>query len=526
MIAYLADVANLVPGTNFEPFVEDLFVVATGQAQIAVQIKQFPNSSGALTVTSPKLGNTPTTFVCDICVRQLADFSPVAWIPSGTPAAGQYTVNNSTGQYQFGDSAGKLINYVMSFGPFTVQPQFWTSGGLNISFGSHTYLAIGPFINTVRLTCGIGLNVDKVDMEIAATPTDQLPASMIPILQGLTQGYFDGAAVHVMRAVMPFGYGNLTTIGTVDYFKGEIGEISEVGRTHAKFEARSRLQVLNRPVPRNTFQPACRHPLYGSGCTLNRTSFEVTGSVQAGSNASQILINLPSYPADAPGPAAAPTLSVSTPSSGVNLVQRQEFAVVTYVTATGETLPSPEANTSQFNAGAGLGGNQILVVHSPPSASGAIGWNCYIGDFPGGEYLQNSTPIPIGTNYTEPTTGPVQGSPPPILATNGYFSEGVIWFTSGANAGLFRSITTHDPSGALAVLNLVKPLPNIPAPGDSFLCVPGCDRRLATCSNKFNNSIHFGGFPYVPDPGLAVGIMWCFLLFRFLLNIIHGGVYV
>jgi len=34
--------------------------------------------------------------------------------------------------------------------------------------------------------------------------------------------------------------------------------------------------------------------------------------------------------------------------------------------------------------------------------------------------------------------------------------------------------------------------------------LPGCDRTLATCTNVFNNTIHFGGFPYIPTPETAV----------------------
>jgi hypothetical protein len=40
--------------------------------------------------------------------------------------------------------------------------------------------------------------------------------------------------------------------------------------------------------------------------------------------------------------------------------------------------------------------------------------------------------------------------------------------------------------------------------GDEFQLLPGCDRTLATCTNVFNNSAHFGGFPYIPTPETAV----------------------
>ena len=79
-----------------------------------------------------------------------------------------------------------------------------------------------------------------------------------------------------------------------------------------------------------------------------------------------------------------------------------------------------------------------------------------------------------------------------------YFSLGVVTFTSGANAGLSRTVRAHaNTNGALT---LVAPFPNVPATGDAFSIVPGCDKQQATCSSKFSNLVHFRGFPYVPVP--------------------------
>jgi hypothetical protein len=39
---------------------------------------------------------------------------------------------------------------------------------------------------------------------------------------------------------------------------------------------------------------------------------------------------------------------------------------------------------------------------------------------------------------------------------------------------------------------------------DEFQLLPGCDRTLAMCKNVFNNTTHFGGFPYIPTPETAV----------------------
>lgn len=36
------------------------------------------------------------------------------------------------------------------------------------------------------------------------------------------------------------------------------------------------------------------------------------------------------------------------------------------------------------------------------------------------------------------------------------------------------------------------------APGDALRLVAGCDKRMATCREKFNNLISFQGFPDIP----------------------------
>jgi uncharacterized phage protein (TIGR02218 family) len=80
-----------------------------------------------------------------------------------------------------------------------------------------------------------------------------------------------------------------------------------------------------------------------------------------------------------------------------------------------------------------------------------------------------------------------------------WFEQGVLSFTSGANAGVFRTVKSY----AGGAFGFALPLPNIPVSGDTFSVYPGCDKTQATCTSKFNNVIHFRGFPYVPVPETA-----------------------
>lgn len=91
-----------------------------------------------------------------------------------------------------------------------------------------------------------------------------------------------------------------------------------------------------------------------------------------------------------------------------------------------------------------------------------------------------------------------------LAQATGYFDQGKIAFSSGANAGLTRSVKTW-VAGSPGTIALLAPFPNAPAAGDAFAIYPGCDKTLGTngCA-KFANTARFKGYPYVPDPQTAV----------------------
>lgn len=78
----------------------------------------------------------------------------------------------------------------------------------------------------------------------------------------------------------------------------------------------------------------------------------------------------------------------------------------------------------------------------------------------------------------------------------GYFDLGTINFTSGANAGISRTVKTHLGDGSITILS---PLPSPVAAGDVFTILPGCDGLQSTCEAKFANLPHFKGQPYIPQ---------------------------
>lgn len=82
----------------------------------------------------------------------------------------------------------------------------------------------------------------------------------------------------------------------------------------------------------------------------------------------------------------------------------------------------------------------------------------------------------------------------------GWFTQGVVEFLDGGNAGLKRTIRMHE-AGALL---LTLPLLEAPQAGQCINVYPGCDKRLETCQNRFNNFARFRGAPFIPVPETAV----------------------
>jgi len=99
---------------------------------------------------------------------------------------------------------------------------------------------------------------------------------------------------------------------------------------------------------------------------------------------------------------------------------------------------------------------------------------------------------------TIPGTGPAarsQFAADPADAA-GWFDQGVVQFTSGANAGEKRTVK----SWAGGVFSFALPWPQDVEAGDEFVAVPGCNRSMAMCSAKFSNLLHYRGEPFVPKP--------------------------
>lgn len=76
---------------------------------------------------------------------------------------------------------------------------------------------------------------------------------------------------------------------------------------------------------------------------------------------------------------------------------------------------------------------------------------------------------------------------------DGFYDGGLLTWTSGLNTGLTSEVKEFLASGATITLQLSTPYTI--AASDDFTLIPGCDKNLTTCKDKFNNVINFGGYP-------------------------------
>ncbi|WP_232631668.1 DUF2163 domain-containing protein [Methylobacterium sp. Leaf118] len=80
----------------------------------------------------------------------------------------------------------------------------------------------------------------------------------------------------------------------------------------------------------------------------------------------------------------------------------------------------------------------------------------------------------------------------------GWFAAGRLTWTGGAGAGASGDLRGETREGEAVILDLWEPPPWPVAPGDAFTLTAGCDKRFATCRDRFANAINFQGFPHMP----------------------------
>lgn len=110
----------------------------------------------------------------------------------------------------------------------------------------------------------------------------------------------------------------------------------------------------------------------------------------------------------------------------------------------------------------------------------------------------------LSADFAVNTTISANSTPSQILCDlsqpQGWFTQGVVEFLEGANIGIKRTVRLHEAGSLLLTL----PLLEMPEIGEAIRVYPGCDKRLDTCTNRFNNRARFRGAPFVPVPETSI----------------------
>ena len=87
---------------------------------------------------------------------------------------------------------------------------------------------------------------------------------------------------------------------------------------------------------------------------------------------------------------------------------------------------------------------------------------------------------------------------------DGWFTAGKLAFTSGANAGFAVEVKMHRVALDGVLIELWQRPPEPIAVSDAFTVTAGCDKRFATCRDRFANAVNFRGFPHIPGNDFVI----------------------
>jgi uncharacterized phage protein (TIGR02218 family) len=87
---------------------------------------------------------------------------------------------------------------------------------------------------------------------------------------------------------------------------------------------------------------------------------------------------------------------------------------------------------------------------------------------------------------------------------DGVLTAGKLTFTSGANVGFAVEVKSHRLALDGVLIELWQQAPEPITISDAFTVTAGCDKRFATCRDRFANSVNFRGFPHIPGNDFVI----------------------
>ena len=155
-----------------------------------------------------------------------------------------------------------------------------TTADVPITWDGKTYSPYGIQISGLKYKIIIGLEADEQTVTIASN-RDGETLDNLPFLDAIRKGSLDGAKIKRQRVYLETW--GTEPVGAITLFTGYVASIDYLGRTHAEIKVKSNLALLDLDTPRRTYQSACLHTLYDSGCGLSKAAWGTNGTVETGS---------------------------------------------------------------------------------------------------------------------------------------------------------------------------------------------------------------------------------------------------
>lgn len=324
---------------------------------------------------------------------------------------------------------------------------------------SYTYRPESAFVRS-DISTASHLSVSNMDVEGVAIEEHALSFPLM-LEDDIRAGLFDYADLWIFLV----NWADLSQ-GDLPYFRGKLGEF-QIEDGKFRFEVRSLTQQLTKRVT-EVYTEECRADLFDSRCTLNSADYREDAAV-------------------------------------ASVIDTRRFAVDTPLTA---------APTDYWDGG-------VLVWETGDNA----GLKCEVKSYFSGPIALSDS---IGVTFTQGTGG----NPDTITRSSGSFiTDG---WRAGMNAVITETIANNATRGIASVTALVLTLTTsgsvvnatdsdvtltaqedeaielyLPAQytiqvGDQFYVLPGCNKRLATCRDKYDNVLNFVGEPFLPGRAAIV----------------------
>ena len=360
----------------------------------------------------------------------------------------------------------------------------WSGGTGSTTFYTSQFGAWerGPYSNSAEFRPKAG----SMQLKAYIKESVLFPGTSTPFMQVINAGILNGAIVNIQTLFWPPGQSYTTGIGmgTMQLTNGQIGNVKQAGRSNIECELFDFFYILNRQFPPHQIQSSCRHSLFDPGCTLSVANFQSTNvALDASSTTLYLVLTTPFWTNGhtyAHGDIIRPANSYTAWNSGTayvvgNLVT---YNSLNYICIQNNTNKAPSSYPLYWT----MISNVVFMCTTPGTSGGGI----------------------PAFNYNRAATT-TDGGGVVWTSMNQSYPLGYVYYTGGQNSGLKYSVKVQGVSSTGLVQLQLSRYAMLPvAGGDTIQLIPGCDKMINTCINVYDNLIHIGSMPYVPNPEVAV----------------------